>query len=567
MAIIGIDLGTTNSLVSYYKDGRAIIIPNVFGTNLTPSVVSTDDKEIYVGSIAKERLLTHPNYTAAVFKRNMGSKKTYKLGSKTFSPEELSAIILGKLKDDAEVFLGEKVEEAVISVPAYFNDTQRRATKTAGELAGFKVERIVNEPTAAAIAYGLHDEKDYTKYLVFDLGGGTFDVSILEKYNNVMEVRAVAGDNFLGGEDFTDILADWFIEHHKLEVDTLSPISRGLLRKSAEAAKLAFTDSPKATISCLIDGNPLEMEADINEYEKRCEILFNKLRNPIKRALSDASIRLKDIESILLVGGATKMPIIRAFVAKIMGRFPYAHIDPDEVVAMGTAVHAALKKRDKSITEIVLTDVCPYTLGTNISVYKSSGFYEPGYFCPIIERNSVIPVSRSEKLYTVYENQSVIKLEILQGESRKSAENVSLGEISVPVPKAKAGQEGIDVRYTYDINGILEVEVTVISTGFVKTLVLEKNPGIFTEEEIREKFLALQSLKVHPRDKDENRLLLAKAERLYEENIGDVRRFLTQEMVSFEDVLDRQDDVAIRVHASKFSEVLKNIEEQMDSPN
>lgn len=572
MAIIGIDLGTTNSLAAYYKEDHPIIIPNVFGENLTPSVVSVDESgEIYVGRIAEERLLTHPGMTASVFKRNIGSKKTYRLGPKTFTPEEISAMVIRKLKEDAEVFLGCQVEEAVISVPAYFNDTQRRATKTAGVLAGLKVERIVNEPTAAAVAYGLHDKQDYTKYLVFDLGGGTFDVSILEKYNNIMEVRAVAGDNFLGGEDFTDVLADMFIAFHKLGDDNIEDEKiRGIIRKSAETAKKGFFTTQSVNMSCNINEQTYTMPVTIGEYEKSCESLFARLRNPIKRALSDASIRLADIENILLVGGATKLPLVKSFVSKLMGRFPSAHIDPDEVVAAGCAVHSAMKRRNRSITEIVLTDVCPYTLGTSVSVYKpqgsgsTAGFYEPGHFCPIIERNSVIPVSRSERLYTVHENQKFISIEVLQGESRKSKDNIPLGELNVPIPQNKAGLEAVDLRYTYDINGILEVEATVVSTGITKTMVLEKNPGILTEAEVAEKLEALKDLKIHPRDKDENRLLLAKAERLYEENVGDARKILSQEIVNFEMLLDRQDERAIRDYAGKFSELLRDIEEHME---
>ncbi|MCL2368660.1 MAG: molecular chaperone HscC [Oscillospiraceae bacterium] len=561
MAIIGIDLGTTNSLVTYFKDDHPIIIPNVFGEHLTPSVVSVDESgEVFVGRIAQERLLTHPDWTASVFKRNMGSKKSYRLGQKTFTPEELSAVVIRKLKEDAEAFLGEAVDEAVISVPAYFNDAQRRATKTAGELAGLKTERIVNEPTAAAVAYGLHDRQDYTKYLVFDLGGGTFDVSILEKYKNIMEVRAVAGDNFLGGEDFTDILAAWFLKHHKLDEETLTPVARGILRKAANAAKCGFADARDVTMSCTLDGESYSMPISIEAYEKRCEALFTRLRNPIKRALSDASIHLQDIESILLVGGATKLPLVKNFVTKLFGRFPAIHIDPDEVVAMGTAVHSAMKMRNQSIKEVVLTDVCPYTLGTNVSIYKPSGFYEPGHFFPIIERNSVIPVSRSERVYTVHENQKTITIEILQGESRRASDNVLLGELNVAVPPNRAGSEAIDIRYTYDINGILEVEVTVVSTDLTKTLVLEKNPGIMSESELAEKLEALGELKVHPRDKDENRLLLARAERLYEEHVGDSRQLLFQEIVNFESLLDKQDERAIRDYATRLSERLKEFE-------
>ena len=365
MAIIGIDLGTTNSLAACFINDRSIIIPNAHGENLTPSVVSIDNTgSIFVGKIAKERLLSHPKHTASLFKRSMGSKKEYILGEKAFLPEELSSFVIKRLKEDAEIFLGETVSEAVVSVPAYFNDAQRRATKNAGELAGLKVERIVNEPTAAAIAYGLHEKKDYTKYLVFDLGGGTFDVSILEKYNNVMEVRAVAGDIFLGGEDFTDVLISMFIKQNGLDTTKLSQTDTAMIRKSAEIAKRAFSDSNNVVMTCTLNGQSFEAEITTVEYERHCELLFARLRNPIKQAISDASVKLKDIDTVLLVGGATKLPIVKSFVSKLFGRFPAVSLNPDEVVALGTAVHSALKARNKTIAEIVLTDVCPFTLGT-----------------------------------------------------------------------------------------------------------------------------------------------------------------------------------------------------------
>jgi molecular chaperone HscC len=252
--------------------------------------------------------------------------------------------------------------------------------------------------------------------------------------------------------------------------------------------------------------------------------------------------------------------LIKSFVGKLFGRFPSSHIDPDEVVALGTAIHIALKQRNESIKEVILTDVCPYSLGTNVSVYKPSGFLESGHFFPIIERNSVIPISRSERLYTTHDNQKRITLEILQGESRKTSDNVLLGELNVVVPPNGAGKEAIDVRYTYDINGILEVEVTVISTGLVKAIVLEKNPGVLTDEEVSKRLDGLKELKVHPRDKDENRLLLAKAERIYEESIGDERYYISQEIMEFEAVLDRQDEREIRDYAIEFADILKDYE-------
>ncbi len=461
MSIIGIDLGTTNSAVSCFVDGKATIIPNRFGGHLTPSVVSINENgEIFVGDVAKERQMTYPDMTASLFKRSMGIKKEIKLGEKTFLPEELSSFVIRSLKEDAELFLGEKIEEAVISVPAYFNDTQRKATKRAGELAGLKVERIINEPTAAAIAYGLHEKQLNTKFLIFDLGGGTFDVSILELYKNVMEVRGVAGDNYLGGEDFTAILKDMFMKENKLNESELDEKAIALIRKEAEVAKRAFSNNKIVTMSCKVGEEIKECTIKLDEYEKACQPLLMKLRKPIERALGDASIKVKEIDAIVLVGGSTKLPIIRTFVSRTFGRLPSVGIDPDEAVAIGAGIQAAMKQRKEQIKDIVLTDVCPYTLGTNISVQKSSGYYESGHFCPIIERNTIIPVSRVERLYTVHENQKKITVEVLQGESRLSKDNIYLGELNVSVPTGPAGSQAIDVRYTYDINGLLEVEVT-----------------------------------------------------------------------------------------------------------
>lgn len=565
MSIIGIDLGTTNSVVSCFIEDKAVVIPNRLGDHLTPSIVSIDENEqMFVGKIAKERQLTHPECTAAVFKRNMGSKKEYKLGNKTFLPEELSSFVIRSLKEDAEVYLNQTIEEAVISVPAYFNDAQRKATKRAGELAGLKVERLINEPTAAAIAYGLHERKINTKFLIFDLGGGTFDISILELYKNVMEVRGVAGDNFLGGEDFTQVIINLFVKANNLDIEQLDYKVLASLKKQAEIAKRAFSKDRIVNMTCKINDEILEHKIKIDEYERACQPLLTRLRRPIERALSDASIKIKEIDAIVLVGGGTKLPTIRSFVAKLFGRLPSSGIDPDETVAVGAAIQAAMKERNSSIKEIVLTDVCPYTLGTNISVQRANGYYEPGHFCPIIERNTIIPVSRVERLYTVHENQKRLSVEILQGESRLAKDNIYLGELEVAVPSGAAGEQAIDVRYTYDINGILEVEVTVVSTGVKKRMVIEKNPGYMSQEEIEERLNDLSYIKIHPRNKEENKLLLARGERLYEESIGEIRLTIAKAMEWFEAILDKQDEHEIEEAAKEVQELFKEIEQDQE---
>ncbi len=472
--IVGIDLGTTNSLIAYMDDGKVKVIPNKLGENLTPSVVSIDEEgTVYVGKTAKERKLTYPSQSADVFKRSMGTNKKFTLGEREFSAEELSSLVLKSLKEDAESYLGVEVKEAVISVPAYFNDAQRKATKRAGEMAGFVVERIVSEPTAAAIAYGLNLKNADTKFLVFDLGGGTFDVSILELYQNIMEVRAVAGDNFLGGEDFTEVLCQMFFREKDINQDDLDEKTRAHIRKQAEITKLGFEDAKSQVMKCKIGDTVYEYEISLDDYEKSCQLLLNRIKKPIERSLKDANIKLNDIEEIILVGGATKLSIVRKFVSRLFGRLPNTSINPDEVVVVGAATQAAMKERNEAVKEMILTDVCPFTLGTDIVVTRGGGFKEGGHYLPIIERNSVIPVSKTERLYTASDNQSHIRVRILQGESRYARNNVYLGEIEVPVPIGPAGQEAIDVTYTYDVNSILEVIVKVISTKITKKVIIK----------------------------------------------------------------------------------------------
>jgi len=558
---MGIDLGTTNSLITCFIDGELTVIPNVLGENLTPSVVSiADDGQIFVGKIAKERLVSHPDKTASVFKRSMGTKKEFNLGSQTFTAEELSSFVIKRLKEDAEVYLGEEITEAVISVPAYFNDTQRRATKLAGELAGLKVERIVNEPTAASLAYGIHEKADYTKYLVFDLGGGTFDVSVLEKYNNIMEVRAVAGDVFLGGEDFSKILEEMFIHKANIEVDELSNLEKAVMRKSVETAKHNFEKNATVKISMVLKGETIEADVTLAEYTKECEFLLDRLRQSIKISMSDAKISLNQIDNVILAGGATRLPVVKNFVSKLFRRLPFATIDPDEVVGVGAAVHAGLKERNTALSEMILTDVCPFTLGVETASKQTNGLYYYDLYTPIIERNTVIPVSRVERFSTLREEQSSVHIRVYQGENRKASENSLLGELSVNVPKAPAGAEAVDVRFTYNINGILEVEVRVVSSGLQKTIVIDKNPGVFTQEEIEQKLSELAEYKIHPREKEENRLLLSRGERMYQESLGDMRIAIGKELTEFEVVLDSQDNRKIRDHAVRLKNFLESIE-------
>lgn len=560
--IIGIDLGTTNSLVAYYTDEGPKIIPNRLGKPLTPSVVAMDESEqLYVGDLAVEHSLLHPDSGASVFKRDMGSQKKYSLLHKEFTAEELSSFVLRTLKEDAEHFLGEEITEAVISVPAYFNDARRRATKRAGELAGLKVERIISEPTAAAIAYGLYQSRKNAKFLVFDLGGGTFDVSILELYDTILEVRAVAGDNYLGGEDFTNVLEDIFFQKfQKLDRTEMDEKTLRHIHKQADICKLGFSENRTSTMQCNIEGEVYSMDIDLNRYESACADLLERIRQPVKRSLSDAHIRLSDIDKIVLVGGSTKSPVIRRFVSKLFKMIPDTTINPDEAVALGAAIQAAMKERKESIKEVILTDVCPFTLGTEVCRKREQGRYEDGVFCPIIERNTTIPTSRTERLYTIRDNQDKIRLNVLQGESRFAANNLSLGELEISIPASKAGQEAVDVTYTYDINSILEVEVKVVSTGEITKEVFHRQEVDMTDEEIEERFQTLSYLKIHPRDREENKYLLLRGERIYEESVGEKRHAVEHAIYQFEKALNTYDSGKIEAAKKEFQALLDDID-------
>ena len=544
--IVGIDLGTTNSLVAIWRDGRAELIPNALGHVLTPSCVSLDeDGRVLVGLPARDRLLTHPDRSAAVFKRYMGTEKRLALVDRYLRPEELSALVLKSLKADAEAHLGEAVTEAVITVPAYFNDTQRKATRIAGELAGFKVERLLNEPTAAALAYGLHRAQLESQFLVFDLGGGTFDVSILEIFSGVMEVRATAGDNFLGGEDFVTVLVEGFLAHAAktagLDRKRLQGDQWAQLRIEAERVKRALSQRNADTFVFQHDAVRLEWEVAADEFERLSAPLLERLRTPIERTLRDAKLTASALNEIILVGGASRMPIVHRLVARLFGRFPNRDINPDEAIALGAAVQAGLKARDAALNEVVLTDVCPYTLGVEVSEEFARGQRRTGVFLPILERNTVIPASRAHPLASVADFQASIVLKVYQGESRDVKDNILLGTLDIALPRLPRAEQQISVRFTYDINGLLEVEATVAATGLKETLVIEQSPGSMSKEEIGRSLAALAKLKIHPRDEAENAALWARLKRLFEQHLQDRRAWIGQQLAMFETALDRQD--------------------------
>ncbi|WP_439857201.1 Hsp70 family protein [Pseudomonas syringae] len=557
--IVGIDLGTTNSLVAVWRDGSSELVTNALGETLTPSVVGLDDDgQILVGKAARERLQTHPEKTTALFKRYMGSAQEIRLGSATYRPEELSSLVLKSLKADVERAFGEPVTEAVISVPAYFSDAQRKATRIAGELAGLKVEKLINEPTAAALAYGLHQKEGETSFLVFDLGGGTFDISILELFDGVMEVRASAGDNFLGGEDFDQVMVEHFVNLHRDEPDFPSTeLIAPALRREAERVRRALGQDGSSDFVLRHADREWRKTITQEQMSDFYAPLLNRLRAPAERALRDARIRVADLDEILLVGGTTRMPLIRKLAASLFGRFPSIALNPDEIVAQGAAVQAALKQRDAALEEIVLTDVCPYTLGIE-TITQVGNRYESGHYLPIIERNSVVPVSRVKTVQTVSDDQEHVMVRIFQGESRMVKDNIALGELIIPIPKAKAGEVALDVRFTYDNNGLLEADVMTQLTGERHKLVIENNPGVMTPDEIQERLQVLEALKVHPREQQANTHLIARLERLYQECLGSDRELIDHWTTQFQHVLETQDE-------RQISEIRKQLKQEVDT--
>lgn len=558
--IIGIDLGTTNSVAACYINGKTEIIPNRLGRLLTPSVVSIDENgEVLVGETAREFGYLHPDASARVFKRTMGTDLTYTLAGMTFKSEELSGFVLRSLKEDAEVYLGETIEEAVISVPAYFNDNQRKATKKAGELAGLKVSRIISEPTASAVAYGVGDKNRTERCMVLDLGGGTFDVSVLEYYKSIMEIHAISGDNYLGGEDFTSALIELFLKRIDVEYDTLDLITRNALYRSAEKAKCDFDKADKVTVSLTIGDCSYAEDITVSEFEAACEPLLNRIRKPIEKSLRDARISLDDIDRVMLVGGATRLGLVRSYVKDLMGIYPDFYVDPDTSVAIGAALQAAMKERRKGIEEIVLTDVCPYTLGTEVMIDNGT-FEENGHFLPIIERNTVIPVSRKERVFTAHDNQKQVTIKVLQGESKMTRNNFLLGSLVVDVPEGPKGQEAIDVTYTYDVNALLEVEVTVVSTRETKRIIIQNDSSPMSEEEAARRIRLLQYLKQNPREDEENKLVLLKGERLYKTTEGMDNDLLVNTMNEFEHMLTKGSRLEIERARKKAQDLFEEIE-------
>lgn len=564
MSIVGIDLGTTNSLISHFTDNGPELIPNALGKTLTPSVIGLSDKgQVLVGQAAKDRLVTHPQLTQARFKRYMGTSWGQKLAKKFYRAEDLSALLLASLKADAEAHLGHPVTSAIVSVPAYFNDVQRKATIAAGQIAGIKIERLINEPTAAALAYGLIDREGESTFLVVDLGGGTFDVSILEMFDGVMEVRASAGDAFLGGEDFTDIIVEHFAKKLKTKTKDMKPKQIAKLRDLADQAKEKLSTEHDISLNYIDEKQKLHtLTLSRPTFEDITKGLLKRLRQPIQRAIMDAGLRAENIDRIVLVGGATRMPVVRSLIARMFKSFPEHNLNPDTVIALGAAVQAGLVGRHAALEDMVMTDVCPFTLGSEVAMDLGNGNYEGGHFQPIIERNTVIPVSKSVLNSTIHLGQTEINLGIYQGEAPRVANNVFLGRLNIAIPRNKKEHENFDIRFTYDVSGVLEVLVKVISTGKTSQLIIEGNPGALTQDEIKKRFKELDKLKIHPRDEAVNAALIARLAKAFENHLGDDRKEIQHLAAQFEAILARQDKHEISKAREDLDPILTSYEDR-----
>lgn len=569
MIIVGIDLGTTNSAIAYMTENGPKLIPNSLGQTLTPSAVGIDaDGTVLVGAAAKDYMVVHPDLGTTAFKRNMGTDTKVTLNGQDYAPEQLSALILRSLKNDAEHYFGHSDFKAVVTVPAYFNDSQRTATLNAAQIAELDVVRLINEPTAASIAYGFHESEDAKNLLVVDLGGGTFDVSAVELFDGIVDVKASFGDSFLGGEDFTHVIASEILKSKGKSFEEMEfkfPLMISRLKFECEKAKIAISSQNNAIVRIPREDGAFDKETTPEnsftvwreQFEMWASELLQRLRIPINRVLADAAWNVAAVDEVILVGGSTRMPMVRNLMMDLFGIEPQCRLNPDEVVAIGAAIQGGLFENNKALKDMAVTDIAPFTLGVEVSKEFGNSL-KSGYMLPIIHRNRKIPSSQVKRVSTVYPNQKEINVKVYQGEGRKVDQCTFLGEFNVGgIPKGEQGQP-IDIRFSYDLNGVLEVEATIVATGQTTQYVIASKTRGLTQAEIDESIERLRQLKPSPRDKARWTALLKRAERQYEQSSFEERETLEVIMDTLEESMMEGDKEQIDKVAKRLDFFLEN---------
>lgn len=533
---IGIDLGTTHSVVGVWQGNDVKLIADPEGNVLVPSIVSFSDDYVLVGQAARDRLATHPELTVSEFKRFMGSDKVYSLEEQSYTPIELSAILLKHLKEQAEAYLQQPITEAVISVPAYFNNKQRQATQQAASLAGLTVERLINEPTAAALAYGLDNKDSDNTYLVLDLGGGTFDVSVIEVFNDIFEIHASGGDNYLGGNDFTQAIVDDLYKKHDIRPNCLTNGDERNIWSLCDQLKCQLTTEDSAYFDFEYEGDILTYTLNENDLKHICNDLIERVKFPIHRAMTDAQLSIDDIDGLIFVGGATRMPIFRQQINNVFSRITQIQYNPDHAIAIGAAIQASMNERNIQLKDVIMTDVCPFTLGVEIS-----NEHNQPEFLPIIERNSTIPVSETRSLFSRHPSQESVLINIYQGENYLPKDNVLMGALNITLEPLNKIQS-FYITYTYDLNGVIEVEVKNKDSEKTYRTYVGENVKELDQNQLQEQFARLQALKILPKNKLANTSFKAKLERMFQESLGDKRSKVGETIGLFDCALETHDN-------------------------
>ena len=563
MATMGIDLGTTNSLAVGYKDGKSVLVPNSFQKYVTPSCVSLIDGKIVVGQLAKERLVTNPECSVSLFKRSMGTDITYKLGKEIYDSATLSSFVVKQLIMDAEAFLNEKIDEVVISVPAYFNAKQRQDTKRIGELLGIKVERLINEPSAASIA--CHDDEEYETFVVFDFGGGTLDVSVVDCFENVINITAIAGNNHLGGSDFDLAMAHYFCKNNHLVFENLSLSHRQSLLRACERAKIDLDTKKVVEVSLRIHNQMFSCIFDENTFYTISLPLLESCKFLIGKAVKDSGFSVEEIDSLILVGGSSQMPILQKYLTNILNVPVLKENNMDELVALGLGKYIGIKQREEGIKDIVVTDICPFSLST--STYNEQ---DPSKDLArvIIPKNSVLPSSRTIHLQTVHKGQTKVDISVYQGQAMYAKDNLFLGKTSISVPRNMKENESFDLTYSYDINSMLYVEALIHSTKQKYTFKVGKSDRL-EKVDASQRLESIKHVSMQMYQSDEVEMLLARIERMYEEVDKSTQEYLqhlhghfSEDMKKMSNNLKKRNMLIDRVRR-----VLDDIESSQDVEN